>query len=603
MKMKVIVGFDGSAQSRDALALADAIVRQTDAELHVAAVLWVDDPDDHRDRCARLFSEAREELGSQRFVEHPIRDVSAPKALHELAVAESADLVVLGSTHWGAAGRVVLGSVAERLLQGGPCAVAVAPMGFHRRPPAGIGLIGVGYDAGEESRCAVSFAERLAHPSGASLRLIGVVPELAPMGPDAPDELREAREPLIERYRDQLDNARESLHGRVEAETKLVEGDPAVVLAYQGVELDLLVLGSRGYGPVLATLLGAVSAKVMRTAPCPVVVTPRDASPSSEDDEAAAREGSGRVLVGFDGTDQGKDALHLAKTISGAEHAKLIVASVYEPESAFDGTEIGLPLDVAKAGARRKAEMQRIFTQADLALGPGEYERRELWGSPARELNAVAESERADLIVLGSTHQGPLGRVLSGSVGERMLHGAPCAVAVAPVGFTGRDHDGPGVIGVGYNGAEESKLALKRAETLARDLDCSLRLIAVAPELSPVLPKPGMVAAPDYHQLVRDDLERSLSAAVEGLAGLDVARTLVDGDPADVLAAQGVDLDLLVIGSRGYGPLRRTLLGGVSAKLMRSAPCPLLVTPRGTGRASKSLTATDRDVLSPPQPR
>ena len=386
MTMKVIVGFDGSAESRDALALAKQIVEPAAAELHVAAVLWVDDPDDHRERCERLFSQARSELGPQRFLEHPIRDVSAPKALHELAVAESADLVVLGSTHRGTAGRVVFGSVAERLLQGGPCAVAVAPKGFGRRPHTGFDLIGVGYDAGEESRRALSFAERLANPHEAGLRLIGVVPEQSPVGPDAPADLRDAREPLIERYRDQLDNALESLHGRVEAETKLAEGDPAAVLADQGVELDLLVLGSRGYGPVLATLLGAVSAEVMRTAPCPVVVTPREAGIAKED-EVTIRQGPGRILVGFDGSDQGKDALHLAKAIAAAENAKLIVASVYEPESAFDGSEIGLPLDVAKAGVRRKARMERIFSQADLALGSGGYEPRELWGSPARELS------------------------------------------------------------------------------------------------------------------------------------------------------------------------------------------------------------------------
>ena len=192
------------------------------------------------------------------------------------------------------------------------------------------------------------------------------------------------------------------------AETKLAEGDPAAVLADQGVELDLLVLGSRGYGPVRATLLGAVSAEVMRTAPCPVVVTPREAGPA-KDDEVTMRAGIDTVLVGFDGTDQGKDALHLAKAIASAENARLIVASVYEPESAFDGTELGLPLDVAKAGVKRKARMQRIFSQTDLALGAGGYESRELWGSPARELNAVAESEHVDLIVLGSTHHGAAG--------------------------------------------------------------------------------------------------------------------------------------------------------------------------------------------------
>ena len=52
------------------------------------------------------------------------------------------------------------------------------------------------------------------------------------------------------------------------------------------------------------------------------------------------------------------------------------------------------------------------------------------------------------------------------------------------------------------------------------------------------------------------------------------------GREATELALQGVDLDLLVVGSRGYGPLRRTLVGSVSDELVRTAPCPVLV-PRG----------------------
>jgi nucleotide-binding universal stress UspA family protein len=54
----------------------------------------------------------------------------------------------------------------------------------------------------------------------------------------------------------------------------------------------------------------------------------------------------------------------------------------------------------------------------------------------------------------------------------------------------------------------------------------------------------------------------------------------VHGVAAEVIAAAGHEADLLVIGSRGqYGPLRRTLLGSVAAKLARSAPCATLITP------------------------
>ena len=58
---------------------------------------------------------------------------------------------------------------------------------------------------------------------------------------------------------------------------------------------------------------------------------------------------------------------------------------------------------------------------------------------------------------------------------------------------------------------------------------------------------------------------------------------LLTGDAARVLAEASAELGLLICGSRGYGPLRAVLLGSVSAKLTRSAACPLLITPRGHG--------------------
>ena len=68
--------------------------------------------------------------------------------------------------------------------------------------------------------------------------------------------------------------------------------------------------------------------------------------------------------------------------------------------------------------------------------GLGRVERRlEALSSPARGLHDTAMSEQANLIVVGSTHHGPLGRVLLGSVGERLLADAPCAVAIALPGF------------------------------------------------------------------------------------------------------------------------------------------------------------------------
>ncbi len=63
--------------------------------------------------------------------------------------------------------------------------------------------------------------------------------------------------------------------------------------------------------------------------------------------------------------------------------------------------------------------------------------------------------------------------------------------------------------------------------------------------------------------------------------GVPVHTQTVEGNAADVLVERSRELDLLVLGSRAYGPVRHALLGSVSAAVMREAHCPVLVMPRG----------------------
>jgi nucleotide-binding universal stress UspA family protein len=66
-------------------------------------------------------------------------------------------------------------------------------------------------------------------------------------------------------------------------------------------------------------------------------------------------------------------------------------------------------------------------------------------------------------------------------------------------------------------------------------------------------------------------------------AGIEATgEVTVDFDPRSVIASASEGLDLLLMGSRGYGPLGRVLLGGVSSKVIREAGCPVLVTPRSS---------------------
>ena len=111
--------------------------------------------------------------------------------------------------------------------------------------------------------------------------------------------------------------------------------------------------------------------------------------------------------------------------------------------------------------------------------------------APPHGIQRLAEDESADLIVVGSSHRGPIGRVLAGSVGETLLTGAPCPVAIAPRGYARGDHPKVGLIGVGYDGFNESKLAFSEAVRIARRADAELRIISVGRTLTTLRPGPA----------------------------------------------------------------------------------------------------------------
>jgi len=189
----------------------------------------------------------------------------------------------------------------------------------------------------------------------------------------------------------------------------------------------------------------------------------------------------------------------------------------------------------------------------------------------------AAHSEHADLIVLGSAHDA-----------TRLLHGSPIPVAVAPAGFANGPEDRLRVIGVGFDGQPESRAALRAAETLALEHDATMRVYAV------VLPNNWSTSriepTPDeYRQLMRDSLGEQLREEVETLdSGTRAAASVVRGDPVEELTQRTREgLDLLVVGSRGYGSLRRVVFGSVSSRLVETAACPVLVLPRRASAAEE----------------
>ena len=116
--------------------------------------------------------------------------------------------------------------------------------------------------------------------------------------------------------------------------------------------------------------------------------------------------------------------------------------------------------------------------------------------SPARALHETAEREQADLIVVSSDTRGNDGRVAADATGRSALHGAPCAVALAPAGFaeTGGDL---APVGAGFDGSWESRLALSSAAGVAESVSGELRVISAFNRPAPAHP---MFALTSYHE-------------------------------------------------------------------------------------------------------
>jgi nucleotide-binding universal stress UspA family protein len=208
--------------------------------------------------------------------------------------------------------------------------------------------------------------------------------------------------------------------------------------------------------------------------------------------------------------------------------------------------------------------------------------------SPAAGLHALAEREGAALIVVGSSHRSSIGRIVIDGTGESLLSGASAPVAVAPAGYpaTGRRIQ---VVGCGFDGSPESRRALAWSAELAGSASARLRVLSVyEPTVSASVAVGGGMRTASINAVLRRQCEEELAQAVSALdADIDASETLLEGGARELLARASGELDLLVVGSRGYGPLRAVLLGSVSSALVRSAQSPLVIVPRGAESQSE----------------
>jgi nucleotide-binding universal stress UspA family protein len=296
-----------------------------------------------------------------------------------------------------------------------------------------------------------------------------------------------------------------------------------------------------------------------------------------------------RIIVGVDGRAGGRDALAVAARLARLFGGDLVAVHAY-PYDVFAHRGATSDLDgVVHSDAHDTiaSELERVGVEAHAVAMPD--------ASPGRALQLAATRHHGDLIVVGSGHHGPIGRVLAGDVTMGTLHGARCPVIVAPRDYAERGSD-MRAIGVGLDGSPEARAAVELARAIAVAGSASLKVIRVLMASAPGGSTFGY--RPDWAQREqerRDEAQEELDAVVAELGEIAMGELLV-GDPATELAYAGNDLDLLVTGSRAHGPARRLVLGSTVTKLVHAAPCPVLVLPRGVkaGTADVDVEAAEQ---------
>ena len=286
------------------------------------------------------------------------------------------------------------------------------------------------------------------------------------------------------------------------------------------------------------------------------------------------------VLVGVDGRPGGDDAVALAQQLASPD-ARLTLANIYGSAGWPPGSA-GMFLDDQRTEAQ-------AFLARERDRWPGATTVDARASTVGRGLHELAAQRDADLIVVGSTHRGIAGKVFIGDDTRAAFYGAPCAIAIAPHGYA-TAMTPLTRIGVGYDDTPESQRALDAARGIAESTGAGITVMYVIGPEDVRNQAPLPADWPSATAALVDQAQRKLDAmdGVEGIA--------LSGGPREELTRFAEDVDLLIVGSRGYGPLGCVLHGSVSSYLERHVASALLILTRHPADAAAADPAEEQEL-------
>ena len=287
-----------------------------------------------------------------------------------------------------------------------------------------------------------------------------------------------------------------------------------------------------------------------------------------------------RLIIALDPSKSPLDPLRLGGELARRLEVPVVLITVFVHHPLLSGRETEAQREARAAAQGDLLELGRTLdgvVVADAMVLAS--------SSPARALHERSTDPATVMVVVGSTTRGAIRRVLPGNIAHELLSGAACPVAIAPHGYAEEEARPLATVGVAFDGSTEARQALAGARELARRAGAALHVISVVEPLAfGSVPVSTMEPTASAGQVLEDELRAVHEAAVgESREVVETESVLARGEPADVLLEQSRELDVLVAGSRGYGPLGAVLLGSTTRDLMHGAGCPVIIVPRGRG--------------------
>lgn len=274
------------------------------------------------------------------------------------------------------------------------------------------------------SEAAIARAAALAELDGAAIHLVHALRfplVVAPYEVSVPTAVWEG---VRQASRQKIQKAREALEakGLEEVTAEVADSGDAVEAIVKAIEAhaaDLVVMGTHGFGGLKHAFLGSVTERTLRSVDRPVLAVKEDPQRAAEPIE--------RILLAVDFSPESDRAVEMARDLAKRLPASVDIVHVldlvpdYLQEAAAFGSDTEKRAQVQAAD--RLIEIRKRLQQSDVATAT--FCRT---GRPSLVIAELAKEHGNQLIVMGTRGQSGLKHVLLGSVAERTLRGAPCAV-------------------------------------------------------------------------------------------------------------------------------------------------------------------------------